>query len=62
MLIVDNKELGVLQYRNVVPIPDFDVSNLEDDALLKLKDYLLSFRGVPDFREKVAADFGSRHD
>lgn len=60
MIIIDNKEEGVLQTGNVVPIPDF-TGQKEDQALVLLKDYLMEFKKVKDVRCKIKDDFWN-HD
>ncbi len=56
IIMVDNKESGVLQMDHVVPITDF-VGDCKEDTLKHLTDYLLSFAGETDVRDKIAHDF-----
>jgi len=51
IIIVDNKESGIVETENLVPIIDFDPSK-EDRRLQNLTQYLSSFYGIEDVRIK----------
>ncbi len=56
IIIVDNKESGVLDFENVIPIPDFN-GDKKDNAFLYLTEYLMAFKEAIDVREKIKRDF-----
>jgi len=56
IIIVDNKESGIVETENLVPIIDFDPSK-EDRRLQNLTQYLLSFHDIEDVRIKLKQDW-----
>lgn len=56
IIIIDNKEQGVTNFENLIPIEDYE--GAEQDASLKyLLSYLQSFYGIKDVRKKILTDF-----
>ena len=56
IIIVDNKESGIVETKNLVPIIDFDPAT-QDTRLQKLTQYLLSFHDIKDVRTKLKQDW-----
>jgi len=59
IIMVDNKEEGILQIKNVVPIPDYE-GNLNDRYMPILESYLMTFLDCDDAPAKIEKDFKER--
>ena len=56
VIIIDNKEQGVTNFENLIPIQDYEGEE-SVNTLKYLKNYLLSFKGCADVRPLILADF-----
>ena len=55
-IIIDNRESGIEDIDNLLPIPDFD-PEYPDSMLLSLSKYLLSIVDGEDVRNRIIRDF-----